>query len=167
MPAALYYIHDPFAPKPNRPSRFGSAVVINAKGRILLEHRKDSFRWGIVSGDIRDTETFQTCALRRTIEETGIHLKYEDLHLLKLFDDPSRIVSFHEGNIYRIVHLAYYAELKEIPETVCGDTSIELQWVDPGDLKDYEIIVTHQDILETYFKERHICYAMNKTFREN
>lgn len=105
MPTALYYRHDPFAPKPNQPTRFGSAVVVSCKGQILLEHRKDNFRWGVISGDIHDTESFLDCAIRRTIEETGIHLKSSHVHVLQLFDDPSRIVSFLDGNIYRVVHM--------------------------------------------------------------
>ena len=58
MPAALYYLHDPFAPDPNRPTRFGSALVIKAEGKILLQQRKDSFQWGLVSGDMHNNETF-------------------------------------------------------------------------------------------------------------
>ncbi len=166
MPAALYYMHDPFAPKPNRPSRFGSAVVISCDGQILLEHRKDNFRWGIISGDIKDTETFQDCAIRRTIEETGIHLKNEQVHRLELFDDPTRIVSFLDGNIYRVVHMAYYAELNEFPTTEVSKHSIELKWIDPMELEDYEIVVTHQEILEEYFAQRNIQHTMKRSIRE-
>lgn len=166
MPTALYYMHDPFAPKPNKPSRFGSALIIMCKGQILLEHRKDNFRWGIISGDIRDTETFKNCAIRRTIEETGIHLKSEQVHELNLFDDPSRIVSFLDGNIYRVVHMAYYAELSDYPATTLSKHSIELKWVDPGELEDYPIVVTHQEILEQYFTLKHINHTIKRTIRE-
>lgn len=163
MPAALYYMHDPFAPTPNQPSRFGSAVVISCRGQILLEHRKDNFRWGIVSGDIKDTETFKQCAIRRTIEETGIHLKDYEMKDLGLFDDPTRIVSFLDGNIYRVVHVAFYGELDEFPETKISKHSIEMKWVDPMELEDYEIVVTNQEILEAYFEKNHISHTMKKT----
>lgn len=156
MPAATFYLHDPYAPKPNAPARFGSAVVILAEGKVLLEHRKDNFRWGVISGDIRDTETFRQCAIRRTIEETGIHLKNEELHDLKLFDDPSRIVSSHDGEVRRMVHLSWYALCRTIPETRCGDSCIELKWVSPADLKDYEMTVTHAEILQKAFEVLHI-----------
>lgn len=148
MPAATYYVHDPYAPRPNSPARFGSAVVIVAEGKILLEHRKDNFRWGVISGDIHDTETFRQCAIRRTIEETGIHLKNDEFHELKLFDDPSRIVASHDGEVRRLVHMSYYALLDEIPETKCGDSCIELRWVSPADLNSLEITVVHTGILQ-------------------
>ncbi|MBR4161963.1 MAG: NUDIX domain-containing protein [Solobacterium sp.] len=153
MPTALYYLHDPFAPEPNKAPRLGSAVVIMADGKILLEHRKDNFHWGIVSGDIHNAESFRHCAIRTAIEETGIHLKNEQLHELKLFDDPTRIVSYLEGNIYRMISVGFYADLFAIPETVCGDESLELRWVDPMELDRYHIIPTHIEILEEFFRK--------------
>lgn len=161
MPTALYYLHDPFAPAPNHSPRFGAAVVIMADGKVLLEHRKDNFQWGIVSGDIRNTETFRHCAIRKTIEETGIHLKSSQLRDLKLFDDPSRIVSFLEGNIYRVVSVGFYADLFAIPETQCGDDSLELRWVDPLELDQYQIISTHAEILEEFFIRKKIEYKLS------
>lgn len=166
MPTALYYRHDPFAPKPNQPTRFGSAVVVSCKGQILLEHRKDNFRWGVISGDIHDTESFLDCAIRRTIEETGIHLKSSHVHVLQLFDDPSRIVSFLDGNIYRVVHMAYDSQIDEFPNTKVSKQSIELKWVDPMELEDYDIVVTHQEILEQYFIKYNIPNTLKKSIRE-
>lgn len=156
MPAATYYVHDPYAPKPNGPAKFGSAIVIISEEKVLLANRKDNFRWGIISGDLKDTETFRQCAIRRTIEETGIHLKNEELHELKLFDDPSRVVSTHDGQIRRLVDLAYYVLLDQIPQTKCGSSCIELKWVLPSDLNKYEITVTHGEILQKAFEVLHI-----------
>ena len=138
MPTALYYRHDPFAPKPNQPTRFGSAVVVSCKGQILLEHRKDNFRWGVISGDIHDTESFLDCA----------------------------IVSFLDGNIYRVVHMAYNSQIDEFPDTKVSKHSIELKWVDPMELEDYDIVVTHQEILEQYFIKYNIPNTLKKSIRE-
>lgn len=166
MPTALYYLHDPFAPEPNNPPRFSAAVVITADGKVLLEHRKDNFQWGIVSGNIHNDETFEECAVRRTLQETGIALTESQLHELRMFDDPGRIVSYLEGNIYRVIHLAYYAELFTRPETVCGEESLELRWVDWEDLRNYSIVLTHQDILEEYCRLRRIrCTIRSRVYR--
>ncbi len=154
MPAALYYLHDPFAPDPNRPTRFGSALVIEAEGKILLQQRKDSFQWGIVSGDIHNTETFKDCAIRKCITETNIRLFHEEVKELKLFDDPTRIVSYLDGNIYRVVSFAYAAKLDKIPEAEAGKDVITLRWVEPEDLNDYNLIVTHREILDYYLETK-------------
>ncbi len=153
MPTALYYLHDPFAPDPNRPTRFGSACILIYNGSVLLEKRSDSFRWGIVTGDIHNTESFKDCAIRQTIKETGISLQHSDLSFLKIFDDPSRIVSFLDGNIYRMVHVAYVAEFETLPITTVGKGSMELRWVPLTDLEEYDLVVTHKEILEYYLQQ--------------
>jgi ADP-ribose pyrophosphatase YjhB (NUDIX family) len=156
MPTALYYLHDPFAPDPNCPTRFGSAVIIEAEGKILMEKRVDNFRWGIISGDMHATETFKDTAIRKTMKETGIKLFSDQLKPLKVFDDPSRIVSFLDGNIYRIVSFGYAVQLDQIPETSIGRESLELRWVEPHELVDLNLVITHQEILEYYFKLKNI-----------
>lgn len=164
MGSAIYYFRNPVAPEPNHPPRFGSAIVIWADGKILLEHRSDNFKWGLVSGDIRSDETFAACAVRKTLSETGIGISAKQLHEMKLYDDPSRIVSFVEGNVYRVVSMAYYVDLFAIPETVPNEKSIELRWVDPRELDQYEIILTHQDILEDFLKMKcGIEYKFSRT----
>ncbi len=162
MPTALYYLHDPFAPDPNCPTRFGSAVVITCNNKVLLEQRRDNFKWGIISGDLNNTETFRECGVRQTIKETGIHLYLDQLKELKVFDDPTRIVSFLDGNIYRIVSFGYYCELDEMPKIKLGKQSIEIRWVDFDELQDYNIVVTHQEILEDYFEKKGIEVTMPK-----
>lgn len=160
MPPALYYLHDPKAPRPNRPIRFGSAVVIMYNGQILLEKRKDSCHWGIVSGDIHEEETFEDCAVRRTKEETGIVLDRNRVTVCGLYDDPSRIVCFPDGNIYRIVHMAYFAELDKNPVLQIGHTSLQLRFVDPSELEDFDISPVNADIIRECFRQKHILHSM-------
>ena len=160
MPPALYYLHDPKAPSPNRPARFGSAVIILYQGQVLLEKRKDSCHWGIVSGDIHDEETFAECSIRRTMEETGIHLDRNRLFPFRLFDDPSRIVCFPDGNIYRIVHVAFSITLQQMPQMKVGKTSYELKFVDPMDLDDFDLSPVNADILKAFFLDQHILHTI-------
>ena len=161
--SAIYYFHDPSAPKPNKPARAGAAVVIYADGKILLGHRKDNYEWGVVTGDLHDDETFAACAVRRTFSETGIVLKERQLQTLKLFDNPGRIVSFDDGNIYRMIHMGYFVELFLIPETVCSDASLELRFVDPADLGCYTITAAHQEVLEEFLKRKGINASVSRT----
>ena len=129
-------------------------------GQILLEKRKDSCHWGIVSGDIHDGETFADCAIRRTQEETGIHLDRNRLFHFRLFDDPSRIVCFPDGNIYRIVHVAFSITLDQMPKMKVGKTSYELKFVDPLDLDEFDLSPVNADILKAFFLDRHILHTI-------
>lgn len=161
MPPALYYLHDPKAPTPNRPARFGSAVIIMCNGQVLLEKRKDSCHWGIVSGDIHEDETFAQCAVRRTLEETGIHIPSQRLFQFRMFDDPSRIVWFPDGNIYRIVHVAFHITLDKMPQMKVGKTSYELKFVDPLELDDFDLSPVNADILKAFFLHQNILHSID------
>ena len=154
MGSAIYYLNNPDAPTPNEPPRFGAAVILRYKDRILMEHRRDNFSWGLVSGGLHDQETFIDCAIRETLEETGVELEDSALHFMKLFDDPTRVVSFLDGHIHRLVTACYTAELTRKPKLVCGDENLEIRFICLEDLEDYEITVTHQDILEDYLKRQ-------------
>ena len=90
------------------------------------------------------------------MKETGIKIYPDQLKPLKVFDDPSRIVNFLDGNIYRIVSFGYVCELDAIPETKVGEESLELRWVEPSELTDLSLVITHQEILEYYLKLKQI-----------
>ena len=36
MPVAAYYLHDPAAPRPNSPTRMGTNVLLERRGRLVL-----------------------------------------------------------------------------------------------------------------------------------
>ena len=50
MPVAAYYLHDPAAPRPNSPTRMGTNVLLECRGRLLLEQRWDCGAWGLPAG---------------------------------------------------------------------------------------------------------------------
>ena len=53
MPVAAYYLHDPAAPRPNSPTRMGTNVLLECRGRLLLEQRWDCGAWGLPGGPPR------------------------------------------------------------------------------------------------------------------
>ena len=56
MPVATYYLHDPAAPRPNSPTRMGTNVLLECRGRLLLEQRWDCGAWGLPGGRLRRGE---------------------------------------------------------------------------------------------------------------
>lgn len=71
---AQFFYKDPTAPKPNQPSHIGTSVIIEADGKILMEHRTDSDTWAIIGGGLKTNESLMECAVREVFEETGIRL---------------------------------------------------------------------------------------------
>ena len=154
MPIAIYYLRDPFAPAPNREPICGSDVLVYAGDKILLSHKKDNFQWGIVAGGMKDNETFKACAIRVLIEQTGIHVKSDSLQDIGIFDEPSRIVSFLEGEIARLITLAFAVEVEENTPSTAGDESLELRWVRIEDLANYRLTVTDEEIIKRWLDGR-------------
>lgn len=153
MKQASFYYKYPNAPKPNRPNHIGATILIYYDGKVLLESRKDSDRWAFIGGGLMLNETLLECAKREAFEETGIILADEDIEFCKLYDDPSIIISYPDGNIIRNMMAIYKTTLKHMPDLVCSEESRELRFFSKEKLKSIKIVETHTPILEDYFTE--------------
>lgn len=150
MGQARFYYKDENAPCPNRPNHIGSTILLEYKGMLLLEHRADSERWAIIGGGLELGETLAECALREVCEETGIRLSEEEIRLYKIYDDPSLIISYPDGNVIRSIMAVYKTTLAEYPVLICSDESRELKFFTREELRTVPLVETHQPILEDY-----------------
>lgn len=98
-------------------------------------------------------ETLLECVKRETFEETGIILSDEDIEFYKLYDDPSIIIAYPDGNIIRSMMALYEATLKKMPDLRCSEESVELRFFSKEELKNIKIVETYTPILEDYFAE--------------
>ena len=150
---AQFYYKDENAPKPNRPNHIGTAVIIEHRGKILLEHRQDSETWAVIGGGLMLEESLAECAAREVFEETGIKLDSEDISFYKIYDDPSRIASYPDGNVLRTISVVYRVELENEPELKCSDESRELRFFSKDELKKVTVAGTHIPIIQDYLSE--------------
>ena len=153
MKQAEFFYNNPNAPKPNKPNLVGATILIEYNEMLLLEHRVDSERWAIIGGSLKNDESFLACAIRETKEETSIDLDESMLRRGKLYDDPSIIISYPDGNIFRSITIAYKVKLTEKPILVCSEESKELKFFTKEELKRVKIVETHIPILEDYLNE--------------
>ncbi|GIP39907.1 hypothetical protein J31TS4_31870 [Paenibacillus sp. J31TS4] len=90
---------------------------------------------------------------REVKEETGLNVR--DVNLFGTFSDPSRIIAFPDGNVKRIITLAYEVEVEEDNELVCSEESRELRFLSKEELDKIHLAETHIPILRAYLdKER-------------
>ena len=150
MRQAQFYYQDMHAPKPNQPNHIGTSVFISYNGELLLEHRKDSDTWAVVGGGLHTDETLAECAVREVYEETGIKLNVSDLLFYKIYDDPSRIASYPDGNVLRVITAVYHLKLEKLPVLTCSDESRELKFFSKKDLTDIKIANTHIPLIKDY-----------------
>lgn len=147
MAQAKFYYKDPAAPRPNRPNHIGVAVLLEWQGRYLMEYRADSDFWCFIGGGLWIDETLARCAQRETREETGICLLETDFQFVRLYDDPSRIAAYPDGNVLRVITALYRAAMAEEPALVCSEESRALRFFAPQELAGLPVAPTHRDIL--------------------
>lgn len=153
MKKAEFFYNDPNAPRPNKPNHLGATILIEYNDMLLLEHRTDSERWAIIGGGLKIDESLLDCAIREVREETAIDIDESMLDLYKLYDDPSIIISYPDGNTIRSITFVYRVKLSEYPNLVCSEESRELCFFTKEELRNVKIVETHIPILQDYLNE--------------
>jgi 8-oxo-dGTP pyrophosphatase MutT (NUDIX family) len=143
-----FYFEDATAPMPNRPPIVGAAALIERDGSLLLDNRLDPPGWGLVAGQLEDHESLAETLCREVREETGLVVtSYE---LFGVFSHPSRIVHYADGNIYRVVTVAFMAAVEGFRPLRPSPESRELRFVAREDLSALELVATHRPIIERH-----------------
>jgi ADP-ribose pyrophosphatase YjhB (NUDIX family) len=91
------YYHDPEAPEANSLVVGGSAVVVDGKGRILLQRRSDSGNWALPGGAMDIGETFAESVIREVKEETGFDVRVE--RIVGIYSDPGHVFAYDDGEV--------------------------------------------------------------------
>ena len=79
------------------------------------------------------------------------NLSDEDIKFCKLYDDPSIIIAYPDGNVIRSIMALYTTTLKKMPDLKCSEESTELKFFSKEELKEIKIVETHTPILADYF----------------
>lgn len=151
MAQAQFYYRDEKAPQP-KGNRIGICVLLEYDGKLLPEHRSDSDTWAVIGGGVKADETLTEGARREVFEETGLVLKEEQLEFVNIYDDPSRIASYPDGNVWRIITAVYRVRLETLPELICSEESRELRFLRREELREVRIAATHIPIVKEYME---------------
>ena len=118
------------------------------------EKRRDSGTWGLVGGGVKKHETELQAIAREIYEELGLRIPKEKFRKLAVYGEPGRIAAFQDGSIWRMVIVVFGLELDEEPQMRISAESKDLRFFSREELKDIEIVVTHSDIVEDWFRNR-------------
>lgn len=150
MGRAKFYYKNDKAPKPNKPNNVGIIAIIEYEGKVLLERRTDSDRWALIGGGLEIDESLEQGIIREIKEETSLNIEENRLCFWKIYSDPSRIVEYPDGNILRIITVAYLLKLHSEHKLVCSEESLELRYFSYDELRKLNIAETHKHIIEDY-----------------
>ncbi len=145
------FYRNPDAPAPNNPRRIGVVAFIHRDEALLMERRADFGTWGVPGGALDEDETVEEGIAREVHEETG--LVTVSARLAGVFSDPTRIVEYQDGNVYRLLTLAFEVDV-EAGEPRISDESLELRFVPFGEVRELDIGPALVPVLDAFLDER-------------
>ena len=152
MAIVTFYRGDPKnAPKTTQGAHLGANAILTYQGKLLLEKRRDSDIWGLVGGGCKKYETGREAIAREVYEELGVRIHKDKFEKLKVYDDPGRIAAYRDGSIWRMVIVVYGYEFSEEPTLRISAESKDLRFFSKEEIRDIEIAITHEDIVEELF----------------
>lgn len=145
------FYRNPEAPIPNNPRRVGVVAFIERDDSLLLERRADFGTWGLPGGALDEDETVREAIAREVREETG--LETVSIELLGVFSDPSRIIAYPDGNVFRLLTLAFAVEVAP-GEPELSSESLELRFVPLANVSELEIGPALVPLVDAYLSSR-------------
>ena len=146
-PSMPSYYRDPLAPAPNQPLLVGAGALIERDGALLLDRRADDGTWGLIAGALEPDESISDAVRREVKEETG--LDTSSIELFGVFSDPSRIVGYADGNVYRVLSIVFRVGVAD-GEPVPSEESHELRFVRLDELPRLNVTPAHRPIIERF-----------------
>jgi 8-oxo-dGTP diphosphatase len=98
-----------------------SAVIFNEAGEVLLQKRKDTGKWCIISGHVEFGESVQEAIIREVWEETSV--RCEVRRLIGVYSLPEYTTYFYPGR--QVQYVVTYFEVRLLDKIREGLTNSE------------------------------------------
>lgn len=122
-------------------------AFVERDGSLLLERRADFGTWGIPGGALDEDETVEDGIAREVREETG--LEAVSIELFGIFSDPSRIIEYADGNVYRLLTVAFVVGVAA-GEPRISEESLELRFVPFARVRELELGAAHVPLIDAF-----------------
>jgi 8-oxo-dGTP pyrophosphatase MutT (NUDIX family) len=104
-----------------------SAVILDSRGRRLLQQRSDGGQWGLPGGSVEIGESLREAVIREVHEETGLRVAVG--RLVGVYSEPGlQVVRYPDGNVWHYVNVCFECAVQAGQLTTCDET-LALAWV--------------------------------------
>lgn len=124
---------------------FGSVVLRDRQGRVLLQRRTDFDFWGLPGGVLELGEDIVTCARRELREETG--LSAGRLRLVGVYTDPRYEVRYPNGDEVQQFTVCFTGEVAGGKMAVDGVETAAQRFFVPEEIPWAEMPLWYRDML--------------------
>ncbi|MFJ9937661.1 NUDIX hydrolase [Streptomyces virginiae] len=131
------YEDDPYAPVANSLVPAASTIVVDDDGRVLLQRRTDNRMWALPGGRMEIGESIGECAIRETLEETGIEV--EIVGVVGTYTNPRHVFAYDDGEVRQEFSICLLAH--PTGGTLrTSDESFEVAWFRAADTDDLQMV---------------------------
>ncbi|MEU0312961.1 NUDIX domain-containing protein [Nocardioides sp. NPDC006273] len=129
MGRRIDWYDDPSAPDVNSVKPSAGAFVRDDTGNILLIRRNDNGNWSMPGGAMDPGESMTACAIRETVEETGISI--EVTGMVGVWTDPRHRIEYTSDGEVRQEFTIIYSGRYVAGEPTPSAESTHVEWVSP------------------------------------
>lgn len=124
---------------------YGTVVLQDSAGRILLQRRTDFPWWGLPGGVLEYGEAIETCARRELREETG--LEAGNLRLVGIYTHPRYDVIYPNGDQVQQYSVCFGGSVVGGRLQPDGDETTDLSFCEPDTLIDMTVPSWYQAMI--------------------
>ena len=109
-------------------------IIVDDKGRVLLQQRTDNNKWGILGGGIEPGETVEEAAKREVYEESGLIV--ENIQLFNIYSGEEQHYTYPNGDEVYCINIVFITKNFQGDIRVDDAESRELKFFDIDNLPD-------------------------------
>src|SRR2546430_7220665 len=152
----IAYYHQDGSPAANWLVPGGSAIVVDERGHILLQRRRDNSRWALPGGVMEIGEDIGRTAAREVEEETGIEVEPE--HVVGVYSDPEHVFAYDDGEVRQEFSVCIACRVTG-GRLSPGDEALEARYFEPDDIPGLDMHPSIRKRIDDYREGRRAVIA--------